>query len=144
MRKDKGFGVESGNEKRLAPLEREESRALAEYDEVTEEETTFEKKEAVRYDDIFDKEKPRSLGWSVSSMIMGILSLLLSTLPFGGLFFAVAAIVLAVVARKNLKYFDGMAIAGLVLGIFGAVVGITVLLFTYGPLAAMYQELLKR
>jgi hypothetical protein len=37
------------------------------------------------------------------------------------------SIAFAVVSRVNLKYFDGMAIAGLIIGIFGLVFSLTVL-----------------
>ena len=42
--------------------------------------------------------------------------------------FAVAAIALSIVSRTTLGYFDGMAIAGLILGIFGLIFGIASIL----------------
>ena len=140
MRKENDFEETLENENKLAPIGQDENRSLAEFEDFSKDGfTSFEKKEEVRYEDIFDKEKPKTLGWSVASMIFGILSLICCCIPFGGLFFSAAAIVLAVVARKTLKYFDGMAIAGLILGIFGAVMGVTGVVFTYGPLAMMYE-----
>ena len=67
---------------------------------------------------------PRSRGWSVASMVLGILSVLCCCITYGGLVMAALAIVFAIVSRRNLGYFDGMAIAGLVLGIIGSVFGI--------------------
>ena len=67
---------------------------------------------------------PRSRGWSVASMVLGILSVICCCITYGGLIMGLLAIVFAVVSRRNLGYFDGMAIAGLVLGIIGAVFGI--------------------
>ena len=67
---------------------------------------------------------PRSRGWSVASMVLGILSVLCCCITYGGLIMGALAIVFAIVSRRNLGYFDGMAIAGLVLGIIGAVFGI--------------------
>ena len=66
---------------------------------------------------------PRSRGWSVASMVLGILSILCCCLTYGGLIMAVLAIIFAIVSRRNLGYFDGMAIAGLVTGIIGLVFG---------------------
>ena len=67
---------------------------------------------------------PRSRGWSVASMVLGILSVLCCCLTYGGLVMGLLSIVFAVVSRRNLGYFDGMAIAGLVIGIIGTVFGV--------------------
>ena len=66
---------------------------------------------------------PRSRGWSVASMVLGILSVLCCCISYGGLVMGLLAIVFAVISRRNLGYFDGMALAGLVLGIIGTVFG---------------------
>lgn len=79
---------------------------------------------------------PRSRGWSVASIVFGILSVLLSVLPlFGslhgvfGLLFGFMAVIAALVSRRNLGYFDGVAIAGIILCAVGCVFGTTSLLF---------------
>ena len=62
---------------------------------------------------------PRSRGWSVASMVLGILSILCCCFTYVPLVLSVLAIVFSIVSRRNLGYFDGMAIAGLVMGIIG-------------------------
>lgn len=71
---------------------------------------------------------PRSRGWSVASLVLGILSVLCCCITYGGLIMGVLAIVFAVISRRNLGYFDGMAIAGLVVGIIGTVFGISIVI----------------
>ncbi len=60
---------------------------------------------------------------SVVSLVTGILSVLCCCLGWTGLIFGAVAIVTAILSRKKLDYFDGMSIAGLILGIFGFVFG---------------------
>ena len=67
--------------------------------------------------------KPKTLGWSVASMVVGILSVVCCCFGYTGVIFGIGAIILSIVARKTLGYFEGMSIAGLVLGIFGLVFG---------------------
>lgn len=74
---------------------------------------------------------PRSRGWSVASLVIGILSVLCCCITYGGLIMGVLAIVFAVISRRNLGYFDGMAIAGLVLGIIGTVFGVMTVAFEF-------------
>ena len=145
MKKERDHDMKSGTDNKLMPLGSDEKGALTEYDEGAAEVTTsYEKKEGVRYEDIFDGGKKRSLAWSVASMVLGIFSIVYCIVPFVGLLFSTLAIALSVVARKKLKYFDGMAIAGLILGIFGAVIGITVIVLAYGPISEMYEKFLSQ
>ena len=67
--------------------------------------------------------RPKTLGWSVASMVTGIISVLCCCLGWTGLVFGAAAVILAIVSRRSLGYFDSMSIAGLVMGIFGFVFG---------------------
>lgn len=97
----------------------------------------------IRYDEIFDISKPKTMGFSIASMILGILSVVCCCLTWGGLIMGILAIVFAVISRVSLKYFDGMTIAGLILGIFGTVFGISIIVITYGPLAQMLEEILR-
>ena len=73
----------------------------------------------------------KTYGWSLASMISGILSVICCCTGYAGIVFGVLAIVFSVISRKNLGYFDGMAVAGLVLGIIGFVLGIAVIVATY-------------
>ncbi len=70
--------------------------------------------------------KPKTLGWSVASMVVGILSVVCCCFGYTGIIFGLGAIILSIVARKSLGYFEGMSIAGLVLGIFGLVFGVSI------------------
>lgn len=100
-------------------------------------------REPIRYEEIFDLNRPKSRGWSVASMVLGIISVVCCCVGWIGFITSVLAIVFAVVSRVNLKYFDGMSIAGLVLGIFGLVMGIMMIWVTYGPMAEMLDEIYK-
>ena len=79
---------------------------------------------------------PRSRGWSVAALILGILSIVLSIIPFLGFLhgvfgpiFGIMAIIASLVSRRNLGYFDGVGIAGIILGTVGCVFGATAILF---------------
>lgn len=71
-----------------------------------------------------EKGKPKKMGWSIASMILGILSLILTSFGWVALILGVLAIIFSVIARAKLGYFNGFAIAGLITGIFGTVFGI--------------------
>jgi hypothetical protein len=103
----------------------------------------YYEKEPIRYEEIFDLSRPKSRGFSVASMVFGIISVICCCTGWVGVFCAALAIVFAVVSRKTLRYFDGMSIAGLVLGIFGLVMGVMIIWVTYGPMAEMLDEIYK-
>ena len=71
--------------------------------------------------------RPKKMGWSVVSLVTGILSVICCCLSIAPIVFGVVAIVSSILSRKTLGYFDGMSIAGLVLGIFGVVFGVAVI-----------------
>ena len=83
------------------------------------------------YDIFTANGKPKTKGWSLASMIMGVLSVALCLFGWMGVAFGVAAIILSLVARRGLGYFDGMTIAGLITGIFGLVFGGAMLYLIY-------------
>lgn len=66
---------------------------------------------------------------SVLSLILGILSIAAICCCGSSLLFGAAAIVLALVRRKKRGSMDGMAIAGLVMGIIGAFCGLLAVIF---------------
>ncbi|MBP3583035.1 MAG: DUF4190 domain-containing protein [Clostridia bacterium] len=76
-----------------------------------------------------DKQKNRI--WSVGSLVIGIFSVLCCCFEWPGLIFGVLAIVFAILSRKNLGYFDGLAIAGVILGIFGTVFSVFMIISGY-------------
>ena len=87
--------------------------------------------------------KPKTLGWSVASMTFGILSVITCCFGYSALVLGVISVILAVVSRKNLGYFNGMSVAGLVLGIIGFVFGaamIITIIFADESLFEQYRE----
>lgn len=74
-----------------------------------------------RYYEIFEKTKHKTRGWSVAALIFAIISVFCSFFGWIGLIFGIIAISLSVFSRITLGYFDGICIAGLILGIFGIV-----------------------
>lgn len=103
---------------------------------------SFEEESDV-YKTVMKNGKPKTMGWSVASMVLGILSLVCCCIGWTGAIFGIAAIVFSVIARKSLGYFDGMAIAGLVCGIFGFVFGAAILLGSSLIPDEFYEEFYK-
>lgn len=94
---------------------------------VTEEITEEEKKppkEEQEYYDLPDSPDARRRGWSVISLFAAVLSVLLCPFYYVSLVFAAVAIVGAVISRRTLGYFDGLSVAGLLVGLVGAVFGV--------------------
>ena len=87
--------------------------------------------------------KHKTMGWSVASMVVGIISVVCCCLGWSGLILGTMAIVLAIVSRKNLGYFDGMSIAGLVLGIFGLVFGVAMIIGSAVQTDSFWQTFLE-
>lgn len=75
--------------------------------------------------------KPKTKAFSVAAMILGIVSVVACCSGWASLLLGIGAVVFAILARKTLGYFDGMAIAGLILGIFGLVFGFFMIIGTY-------------
>ncbi|MBE6537121.1 MAG: hypothetical protein E7673_04125 [Ruminococcaceae bacterium] len=98
------------------------------YHEKTSEENESELKESEeRYYEVFNKDKPKYMLWSLISAILGGVSIICSFFGWGGLIVGAAAIAFSVVSRISLKYFDKISIVGLILGIFGIVFGAAVI-----------------
>ena len=93
----------------------------------------------------------KSRAWSVASFAVALASVLCCCLSWFGLVTGVLAIVFAVVSRKTIGYFDGLAIAGLIIGIFGLVFGISNVILDYiitntdllSDFMAEYEKLLE-
>lgn len=93
--------------------------------------------------------RPKTFGWSVASMIIGIMSVVCCFLGWSGLVLGAAAVVFSIVSRRRLGYFDGMSVAGLILGIFGFVFGVSMLiavnfLITEEMMEEFWQEYYKQ
>lgn len=80
------------------------------------------------YKTVTQNGRPKTMGWSVTSMVLGILSLVCCCFGWTGAIFGIGAIVFSIISKKTLGYFDGMSIAGLVCGIFGCVFGASIIL----------------
>lgn len=91
------------------------------YHEKTEDEANSDNQD--RYYEVFDKDKPKYILWSLISAILGGISVICSLYGWGGLVVGIGAVAFAIVSRVNLKYFDKITIVGLILGIFGMVFG---------------------
>lgn len=72
--------------------------------------------------------KPKTRVWSVLSVVLAALSILCCCFDFAGIIFGVIAIVLAVVSRKVLGYFDTTAIVAIIIAIFGIVLSVALLI----------------
>ena len=70
------------------------------------------------------KGKPKTIGWSLISLICGFAAFITSVFGWPGIVLGVLSIVFAVISRFNLGYFDGMLIFGFVLGLHGIFIGI--------------------
>ncbi len=75
--------------------------------------------------------RPKSLGWSVASLVMGALAVATCCFGWSSLVFGIFATVFAAIARRTLGYFDGKSLTGLILGIFGAVFGIVMIIYAF-------------
>ena len=91
--------------------------------------------EEERYYEVIEGSKPKTRGFSVASLSLGIISILFSFIGWIGFIVGIAAIAFSVISRIKLGYFDNMSIAGLILGIFGAVFGAFYIIVTliFGP-----------
>ena len=69
--------------------------------------------------------------YSVISICLSILSVILFFLPVGGIVCGLSGILFALFSRKNLGYFDNISLWGLIIGIFGTVFSIMGLVFVY-------------
>lgn len=77
------------------------------------------------------RSKENSRSFSLVSLVLSVLSLLFSPISYVGLILGGLAIGFACYSRKNLGYFDGYSLAGLIIGIFGVVFSFLSLIFTY-------------
>ncbi len=84
-----------------------------------------------RYYEIFDKDKHKTIAWSVASVVVCAVSLICCFLSWVGLVFGAAGIILALVSRFRLGYFDTLSLVGLIAGIFGMVFGGLFIIWPY-------------
>lgn len=75
--------------------------------------------------------KAKSRSWSAASLLISCASILCCCTPWCSVVFGVLAIVFAVISRSKIGYFDGLSIAGLIIGIFGVVFGVAGFVLAY-------------
>jgi predicted exporter len=75
------------------------------------------------------KNKENRRTWSVVSLALAVLSLLSLFVSWLSLTFGVLAVGAGVFSGKNLGYFDKISISGIIVGIFGCVFAIAIMLF---------------
>ena len=68
-------------------------------------------------------EKPKTMAYSVASLILAMMSLACCCVGWASILFGILSIVFAIVSRRHLGYFDSMAVVGLIIGIVGTVCG---------------------
>lgn len=71
--------------------------------------------------------RPRTLAWSLVSFVTGLISIFVCFFGWAAIALGAIAVTSSVISRKTLGYFDKMSVGGIILGIFGAVSGIIVL-----------------
>ena len=80
------------------------------------------------YTKLTKKGKPKTLLWSLLSLILAILSVAFSIFGWAGVILGVCAIIFSIIGRKGLGFFNGFTIAGLLTGIFGIVFGVAMII----------------
>ena len=70
-------------------------------------------------DEEFLPTKSRRRSWSVAAFSFGVLSLILSLWSFVGIAVGAVAVILSVISRYKLGYFDRFGVLALVFGVFG-------------------------
>jgi 1,4-dihydroxy-2-naphthoate octaprenyltransferase len=87
--------------------------------------------------------RPKTVAWSVASLIAGIVSVVCCSLGWTGIILGVLGVVFAILSRRMLGYFDGMSIAGLILGIFGFVFGVALIVAMNSLPPELWEEVKK-
>ena len=81
------------------------------------------------YDFVYGEEKKPGNGFAIASLVLGIFSLLCCCLWYVSLACGVLSVVFAIVQKKRAGDMGGMALAGMICGIVGAVIAL--LIFGY-------------
>lgn len=71
--------------------------------------------------------------WSVLAFVIGSLACLFCLTKIGGIIIGVVAVMLCLISRIKLGYFDRLSIAALIFGVFGASVSLLTTLFYHVP-----------
>ncbi|MBQ8303262.1 MAG: hypothetical protein IJX97_06975 [Clostridia bacterium] len=93
-------------------------------------EPNVEKEESTyAYKNVINKEKQNRRTWSVFSLLFAIASVFTFIFSWVSLVLGFISVGCGVVSRKNLGYFDGISVAGIIIGIFGIVFALAGLIF---------------
>ena len=88
--------------------------------------------------------KEKSRVWSVASCAAAVISILCSLFTYPAVVLGVFAIAFALFSRRNIGYFDGLALAGMIIGIAGIVFGIGSLVFNnFAENSEWYKQFLQ-
>ena len=85
-----------------------------------------------------DARKTKSLIWAVLSVVFSVLSLALCFINWVNFALATVGVLLSVVSRIRMGYFHNVAIAGLILGIVGAVFSLFYIFILASLFAALW------
>ena len=72
--------------------------------------------------------KSRNRIWSIISLSLGVLSIILCPFYYASLGLAVVSLLASLISRRNLGFFDKCSVMGLILGIVGFVCGVFMLI----------------
>ena len=72
--------------------------------------------------------KSRNRIWSIISLALGVLSIILCPFYYASLGLAVVSLLASLISRRNLGFFDKCSVMGLILGIVGFVCGVFMLI----------------
>ena len=78
---------------------------------------------------IKNKNKQNRRTWSVASIILSVLSVLLIYFSWVSLVSGLLSVGCAAMSRKNIGYFDKISLAGMIIAIFGIVFSLGALIF---------------
>ena len=92
-----------------------------EYESYTESEENNTYQDEPECYDLPKSKSQRTMGWSLLSLILSLLSVALCSFWYVSFPLAVGAVVFAVISRRKLGYFDKMSVFGLIVGIVGFV-----------------------
>ncbi len=90
-------------------------------------------------------DKQHSRAWSVASITVSIVGLLCCCfVDWLSIVLGTLAVIFAIISRRNIGYFDGISLTGLIVGIFGIVFGVASIVLEYVLMTSgFYDELLK-
>ncbi len=88
---------------------------------------TMPEEEEYVYRTVMDGKTPTRL-WSVISLVLSAIAMALCYFGWWGISFGIAGIVMAIVSRKKLGYFDKMTLGSIILAIFAVVFSIAMLM----------------